>query len=92
MESPPAGVRATQASVGARVTFTWMTLRDCSSMMKNANSGRKKRSVTCKRITSPDLCCMVTQERFPALSTGSFGVNILHILLNRPFDFPEYPA
>jgi hypothetical protein len=38
-----------QGSLGARVTLTWMTLRDCSSMMKKANSGRKKRSVTCKK-------------------------------------------
>src|SRR5256885_13133054 len=34
--------------VGERVTFTWMTFRDCSSMIKKAKSGRKKRSVTCK--------------------------------------------
>jgi hypothetical protein len=40
---------AIQGSVGARVTCTWMTFRDCSSMMKNAKSGRKKRSVTCKQ-------------------------------------------
>src|SRR5260370_1170254 len=35
---------ATQASVGDRVTPTWITLRDLCSMMKNAKSGRKKRS------------------------------------------------
>jgi hypothetical protein len=40
---------ATQGSVGERVTFTWMTFRDCSSMRKKAKSGRKKRSVTCKK-------------------------------------------
>ena len=28
---------------------------------------------------SPDLCCMVAQERFPVLSTGSFWANLLHI-------------
>jgi hypothetical protein len=44
-----AAVRATQGSVGERVTFTWMTFRDCSSMIKKAKSGRKKRSVTCKK-------------------------------------------
>src|SRR5207245_10419973 len=27
---------ATQGSVGERVTFTWMTFRDCSSMIKKA--------------------------------------------------------
>ena len=40
---------ATQASVGERVTPTWITLRDCSSMRKKAKSGRKNRSVTCKK-------------------------------------------
>jgi hypothetical protein len=49
MESLLAAVRATQESVGVRVTFTWMTLRDFSSMMKKAKSGRKKRSVICKK-------------------------------------------
>jgi len=32
---------------------------------------------------------MVAQERFPGLSTGSFGANLLHILLNRPFTDPN---
>src|SRR5215470_2311580 len=40
---------ATQGSEGERVTPTWITRRDFSSTMKNAKSGRKKRSVTCKK-------------------------------------------
>jgi hypothetical protein len=40
---------ATQESVGDRVTPTWITFRDVSSMMKNANSGRKMKSVTCMK-------------------------------------------
>ena len=40
---------ATQRSAGERVTFTWITFRDFNSMMKNAKSGRKKRSLTCKK-------------------------------------------
>jgi len=40
---------AIQRSVGDRVTPTWITFRDFSSMMKNTKSGRKKRSVTCKK-------------------------------------------
>jgi hypothetical protein len=35
--------------VGDRVTPTWITRLDVSSMMTNAKSGRKKRSVTCKK-------------------------------------------
>ena len=40
---------ATQASVGDRVTPTWITFRDLSSTTKKAKSGRKKMSVTCKK-------------------------------------------
>jgi hypothetical protein len=40
---------AVQASVGERVTPAWMTFRVFSSMMKKAKSGRKKRSVICKK-------------------------------------------
>src|SRR5215470_10387752 len=40
---------ATQRSEGDRVTPTWITRRDFSSTMKNAKSGRKKRSITCKK-------------------------------------------
>src|SRR5258708_40086089 len=87
---------ATQESVGDRVTFTWMTLRDLSSMMKKAKRGRKKRSVACKRITGPYPCHMVAQERLPVFSMGSFGPNGLHILFNIPFTDPhihiEYPS
>src|SRR5258708_3961101 len=52
-ESLPAAVRATQRSVGERVTFTWITFRDFNSMMKKAKSERKKRSVTCKQSHAP---------------------------------------
>jgi len=40
---------ATQASVGDLVTPTWITRREFSSTMNKAKSGRKKRSVTCKK-------------------------------------------
>jgi hypothetical protein len=66
-----------------------MIFRDFSSKMKKAKSGRKKRSVTDKRITGPDLCRMIAQERFPALSIGAFWANLLHILLDGPFTHPN---
>ena len=81
--------------MGERVTLTWMIFRDLSSMMKKAKSGRKKRSVTCKRITGLQprhLCRMIEQERFPGLSRGPFWARVLHIFLDGPFDFSEYPA
>src|SRR5215470_11159252 len=40
---------AVQASVGERVTPTWMTLRERISMTTKANRERKKRLVTCKK-------------------------------------------
>ena len=38
-----------------------------------------------QEIAGPHLCRMITQKRFPVLSTGLFWANLLHILLNRPF-------
>jgi hypothetical protein len=35
---------------------------------------------------------MIAEKRFPVLSTGMFWANMSHILLNRAFDFSEYPA
>ncbi len=40
------------------LTPTWITLRECSSMMKKANSEWKKRSVTGRRVAGPDLLGM----------------------------------
>lgn len=45
-----------------------------------------------QKITGPYLCRMIAQEDFPALSPGSFWAKVLHILLDGPFDFSEYPA
>src|SRR5260370_18377405 len=38
-----------------------------------------------QKITGPYLCRMIAQDDFPALSTGSFWANLLHILLDGPF-------
>src|SRR5437763_17182297 len=71
-----------QASVGERVTPTWMTLRECRSIMKKANRERKKRSVTYKRITRPDVFGMVLQEGSPGLSSLFRGSGIHAVLQN----------
>ena len=42
-----------------------------------------------QEITGLHLCRMITQEGFPALSTGSFGANLLHILLDGSFTHPN---
>src|SRR5215471_1443771 len=53
---------ATQASEGDRVTPMWTTLRDCSSMTKNAKSGRKKRSLTCKKSQAQNCAACVRRK------------------------------
>jgi hypothetical protein len=45
-----------------------------------------------QEITGPDVFRMIAQERFPGLSRGPFWARVLHIFLDGPFDFPEYPA
>jgi hypothetical protein len=60
----------------------WITLRDFNSMMKNAKSGRKKRSVTGKRVASPDLCSVIVQKSCPPLPLWPESANIPHILLD----------
>jgi hypothetical protein len=73
---------ATQGSVGNRVTPTWITRRDLSWMMKNAKSGRKKRSVTGKRVASPDLCGVIVHKGCPPLSPWLRSTNSPHIFLD----------
>src|SRR5260221_3775214 len=53
---------AVQASVGDRVTPTWITLRECSSMLKKANSERKKRSVT-GRKSQAQICSACVRKK-----------------------------
>src|SRR5215467_4244516 len=54
-------------------------------MMKKAKSERKKRSVTCKRITRPGVFGMIVQEGGPVLSSLSWGASMPHVLLNGAF-------
>src|SRR5438034_11155252 len=54
---------ATQGSVGERVTPTWITFRDWRRVLKKAKSGRKKRSVTRKRVAGPDLGGVSARDR-----------------------------
>ncbi len=65
-------------------TPTWITLRDCSSMMKKANSERKKRSGTGRRVARPDLLGRSVQEGLPGLSSWPAGAHGSHVLLNGP--------
>ena len=85
MESPPAEVRATQGSVGERVTLRWMTFRDAQFDDEEGKQRTKEEIGDLQEITGPHPCCMIAQERFPGLPTGSLWANLLHILLNGPF-------
>ena len=67
------------------------------SMMKNAKSGRKKRSVTGKRVASPDLCGVIMHKGCPLLASWLGSANIPHVLLNGSLadtnaQFQEFPT
>jgi hypothetical protein len=42
-----------------------------------------------QKITGPDFCCMIVQERLPRLSTSSFWATLPHIFLDGPFTHPN---
>src|SRR5436309_6870262 len=73
---------ATQASVGERVTPTWITRLDFSSTMKNAKSGRKKRSVTCKKSQAQICAAWVREIGRRPLASWLVGANSSHVLLD----------
>jgi hypothetical protein len=58
-------------------------------VLKNAKSGRKRRSVTWRRITGPHVFCMMAQERSPALPSRLCGAHIPHLLLKSSFPHPN---
>ncbi len=76
---------AVQASVGDRVTPTWITLRECSSIMKRANSKPKKRSVTGRGVAGPDSFGRMVQEGGPVLSSWPGSAHLSHVFLDRSF-------
>jgi len=63
---------ATQASVGDRVTPTWITFRDLSSTTKKEKSGRKKRSVTCKKSHAQTCAACVRRNVLHFCPRGGF--------------------
>src|SRR5215467_884083 len=73
---------ATQGSEGDRVTPTWITRRDFSSTMKNAKSGRKKRSITCKKSQAQIWSACVREIGRPLLTSWLVGANSSQILLD----------
>jgi hypothetical protein len=56
-------------------------------MMKKAKSGRKKRSVTCKKSQAHTGASMIAEKSLPLLSTRPFSTNVPHILLNSSFTY-----
>ena len=67
------------------MTPTWITMRDCSSIMKKANSERKKRSVTGRRVAGQDLLGMMAQKKLPVLPSWIGRAYRSHIFLDRAF-------
>jgi hypothetical protein len=70
-ELPLVAVRATQESVGARVTFTWMTLRDRNEGVEERKEWAKEEIRHLQTITGPHFGRMSAQKGLPGLSTGS---------------------
>src|SRR6266699_6881613 len=60
---------ATQESVGDRVTPTWITFRDFSSMMKNACERSKEEIGDLQEVASPDLCGVSVHKGCPFLTS-----------------------
>jgi hypothetical protein len=80
---------ATQGPVGERVTFTWMTFRDCNEGVEKRKKRTEEEIRDLEEITGPDLWRMIAQERSPGLSSRPCGTNELHILLNSSFTHPN---
>jgi hypothetical protein len=80
---------ATQASVGHRVTPTWITRRVLSSMKKKAKSGRKKRSVTCKKSHAQTCAAWLREIGRPLLASWLVSTNRPHVLLNGSLADPK---
>jgi hypothetical protein len=72
--------------VGGRARHIHM---DHLSRLQEGVEERKKRTEEegsrLEEITGPHVFCMIAEERFPGLSTGSLWANLPHILLNRSF-------
>ena len=78
--------------MGERVTFPWMIFRDFSEGVEESKERTEEEIRHLQEITGPYLCRMMAQECFPGLSRGAFWVNLLHIFLDGPLDFPAYSA
>jgi hypothetical protein len=86
-ESLLAAVRATQESVGDRVTFMWIRLPRFQVDDEESKKRAEEKVWDVKKIAGPDVFCMIVQESSPVLSTWSFEANQLHMLLHGPFTY-----
>jgi hypothetical protein len=66
------------------VTPTWITLRDCSSMMKKACQRTEEKIGDREARRTPDLLGMSVHEGLPGLSSWPAGAHGSHVLLNGP--------
>ena len=62
-----------------------MTFRDCNEGVEERKKRTEEEGRRLEEITGPHIFCMIAEERFPVLSTGSLWANLPHILLNGPF-------
>jgi hypothetical protein len=73
MELPLAAVRATQASVGERVTLTWMTFRDRNEGVEERKEWTKEEIHHLQKITGPHLCRMIAEKGLQVCPRARFG-------------------
>jgi hypothetical protein len=85
----PRSCWATQASVGERVTPTWITFRDFRRVRKNAKSGRKNRSVTWRKSHAQTCAAWLREIGRPPLASWLVGANSSHVLLDCPLADPQ---
>ena len=90
--SLPAEVRATQRSVGERVTFTWITFRDAQFDDEESKKRTEEEVSDLQKITGPHPFSMITQEGFPDLSTGSKWREAASYTSGWSVYLPEYPT
>jgi hypothetical protein len=79
------------------VTPTWITLRDFSSIMKNAKSGRKNRSVTWRKSHAQICEAWLLEIGGPLLTSWLVDANRPHVLLDSALthmkaQFQQFPA
>lgn len=80
---------ASQASVGKRVTPTWITFRDAQLDEEERKERPKEQISDLEEVARPDLCGVVAQKSRPPLASWLVGANSSHVLLDCSLADPQ---